>query len=349
MASTAPSVSILTSSVQTGGKRTIQKANHVKELRKVAKLKGRKYAAAKKKQVPYHINDRYWCTDADDDIKACGITCKALEDDDLTDDIACARRIYRQHKRQGGNGQYKPKPLPKKMIKSIAILFCVTNSFFSLARCKTFRPCELAKVLLDNDISKDDIATWLCIARYESTFNSSAVGHMSGDGSLDHGIFQINDRYWCTDADDDIKACGITCKALEDDDLTDDIACARRIYRQHKRQGGNGWTAWAVYPYYCTNREKNEQRFLKNNNCSLSSLSSLTSKIQLIPVAPVVNQVNPFTSTGSPNSIFNSNNHFTSPSPTVFNSNKFSPFKSSVPPVTTNYPVKQSSFSGSYQ
>lgn len=63
---------------------------------------------------------------------------------------------------------------------------------------------------------------------------------MSGDGSLDHGIFQINDRYWCTDADDDIKACGITCKALEDDDLTDDIACARRIYRQHKRQGGNG-------------------------------------------------------------------------------------------------------------
>lgn len=49
-----------------------------------------------------------------------------------------------------------------------------------------------------------------------------------------------------------------------------------------------GWTAWAVFPHYCTNREKNDQRFLKNNNCSLDALSgSMSSKIQSISPSSV--------------------------------------------------------------
>ncbi|KAL1455992.1 hypothetical protein WDU94_000750 [Cyamophila willieti] len=210
-----------------------------------------------------------------------------------------------------------------------------------------FKPCELARILLDNEISIEDVSTWICIARYESTFNSSAVGHMSGDGSLDHGLFQINDRYWCTDKDDDILACGITCKALEDDDLTDDIACARRIYRAHKRQAGNGWSAWAVYPHYCTNKEKNDQRFLKNTNCSFTSSGVVSSQLQLLSPASGQYQSTTFSSTVFSTTGLNSNQFSSTTAPSVFNSNKFTPFTNNIPrpsvfspfsPFTSNVP-----------
>lgn len=112
---------------------------------------------------------------------------------------------------------------------------------------KVFDKCELARELVQvHGIPKEQVGNWVCIAEYESRFNSSAVGRMNWDGSADHGLFQINDRYWCSPPGPK-NECQIDCSALEDDDLTDDLECVRLIYERH------GFRAWAVWGSVCRN------------------------------------------------------------------------------------------------
>lgn len=57
---------------------------------------------------------------------------------------------------------------------------------------KVYERCELARELRDvHEAASHQLATWVCIAEHESQYNTSAVGHLSGDGSGDHGIFQV--------------------------------------------------------------------------------------------------------------------------------------------------------------
>ncbi|XP_073836368.1 uncharacterized protein isoform X2 [Musca autumnalis] len=99
-----------------------------------------------------------------------------------------------------------------------------------------------------------DIATWVCIAEHQSSFDTAAVGRHNGDGSINYGLFQISDRYWCSDVAPQEKACRLPCTKLMDGDLTDDAACIRTIYEEHMRISGDGFNAWAVYPTRCQNQ-----------------------------------------------------------------------------------------------
>ncbi|XP_014239425.1 lysozyme-like [Cimex lectularius] len=147
--------------------------------------------------------------------------------------------------------------------ESVGRMFAFLVSFLLLGStlAKVFTPCELAEVLRETGkVPEEQISTWVCIARYESEFNSSAVGSQNGDGSNDHGIFQISDKYWCSPEG---YACNVSCEQLTDDDLTDDVKCARRIYRQHQRLQGDGFKAWAVYQRMCSG---DTSKFI--NNCS---------------------------------------------------------------------------------
>lgn len=67
------------------------------------------------------------------------------------------------------------------------------NYYTERKQHKIFERCELARELYYlHDVPYDEVATWVCIARYESQYNTSAVGYKNTDGSLDHGIFQIS-------------------------------------------------------------------------------------------------------------------------------------------------------------
>lgn len=117
---------------------------------------------------------------------------------------------------------------------------------------RVFDRCQLVRELSKeaHRIPQGYVATWVCIARHESEYNTSAVGHLNVD-SGDHGIFQISDRYWCSPPGVG-TTCGLGCDLLEDDDLADDVACALRIHRDHGRRDGDGFTAWAVYRPFCS-------------------------------------------------------------------------------------------------
>ncbi|KAH6948132.1 hypothetical protein HPB50_023082 [Hyalomma asiaticum] len=58
--------------------------------------------------------------------------------------------------------------------------------------------CELALELHDRfKFPKRDLDKWLCLAYWESRFDTRAYHKGKYDGSGDHGIFQINDKHWC--------------------------------------------------------------------------------------------------------------------------------------------------------
>ncbi|KAK9878074.1 hypothetical protein WA026_020705 [Henosepilachna vigintioctopunctata] len=128
--------------------------------------------------------------------------------------------------------------------KLAAVCFLI---FVSFGEAKIYKRCELASELLHiHKIAVEEIPVWVCIAKHESVFNTSAVNRGSGD----HGLFQISDLYWCS-KEGQGRACNAACSSFEDDDIEDDVQCIRRIYNEHKRLSGNGFNAWVVYPLYC--------------------------------------------------------------------------------------------------
>ncbi|XP_064536044.1 lysozyme 1 [Drosophila montana] len=111
------------------------------------------------------------------------------------------------------------------------------------------KPCDLAGQLYILDVPKTELAQWLCIADFESRFNTHVVGQGNSDGSRDYGLFQISDRFWCAPPKATpyhaFNGCNVNCTELLSDNITTAVHCARLIKKQQ------GWTAWSVYEEFC--------------------------------------------------------------------------------------------------
>ncbi|XP_032597148.1 lysozyme 1B [Drosophila grimshawi] len=109
--------------------------------------------------------------------------------------------------------------------------------------------CELAGQLYILDVPKAELGHWLCIADFESRFNTHVIGNGNVDGSRDYGIFQISDRFWCDPPEETpyyaFNGCNVNCSALLTNDITSAVLCARLIRKQQ------GWGAWSVYEEFC--------------------------------------------------------------------------------------------------
>ncbi|XP_047643131.1 lysozyme C [Phacochoerus africanus] len=120
-------------------------------------------------------------------------------------------------------------------------------------QAKVYDRCEFARILKRSGMDGYrgvSLANWVCLAKWESDFNTKAINH--NVGSTDYGIFQINSRYWCNDGKTPkaVNACHISCKVLLDDDLSQDIECAKRVVRDP--QGIKAWVAWKAH---CQNKD----------------------------------------------------------------------------------------------
>jgi hypothetical protein len=219
----------------------------------------------------YQFSSEFWCEHSYAG-KACNARCNDFINDDISDDLRCMRTIIDEHQRISGNGfNAWPSGRQCQSMGSSYISECGTiesnqvhstynnnnnynkatpqqkkTSSGNVGRGKVYERCELARELrLKHNIQMDHIATWVCIAKHESNFNTSAIGRLNWDGSEDHGLFQISDIYWCGV---DGKACGLTCDELEDSDISNDVECIKAIHAEHTRLFGDGFQAWAVYP-----------------------------------------------------------------------------------------------------
>ncbi|XP_037941605.1 lysozyme 1B-like [Teleopsis dalmanni] len=114
---------------------------------------------------------------------------------------------------------------------------------------RRLKRCELAGELYILDVPKAELPLWICIAEYESRFNTHVIGRRNDDGSSDYGLFQISDKFWCNPANDTeyyvFNECNVNCTELITDDITKAVICARTILKQQ------GWSAWTVYEEFC--------------------------------------------------------------------------------------------------
>lgn len=135
---------------------------------------------------------------------------------------------------------------------------------------RTFDGCELAREMDDLGVPRNELARWVCIAFHESRYRTWVVGPPNSDGSRDHGIFQINDRYWCLPSDGgwSENGCNVSCDALRTDHINRAVRCAQKVKREQ------GWDAWSVYRPKCSGHLPSIEGCFESDQISGLALSS---------------------------------------------------------------------------
>ncbi|XP_030385371.1 uncharacterized protein LOC115632382 [Scaptodrosophila lebanonensis] len=134
------------------------------------------------------------------------------------------------------------------MLPLLLLLLLLQLSF---SAGKVFDRCELSQLLQRQfGMPASQAATLVCIAQHSSSLNTATFGGGSGPGGGSHGLFQISDVYWCSPPGQG-AGCGVSCARLRDDDISDDVQCVRKIFAEHQRISGDGFTAWQAYEQYC--------------------------------------------------------------------------------------------------
>lgn len=98
----------------------------------------------------------------------------------------------------------------------------------------------------------DEIGIWLCIAE-KANYSTSLLGPLNSEGNRNHGILQINDKYWCGPG-----SCNVDCSKLLDGDITDDLMCGKIIVAETQKYSPtkDGFTAWPIYTTRCKENAK---------------------------------------------------------------------------------------------
>ncbi|KAI8036839.1 lysozyme [Drosophila gunungcola] len=105
---------------------------------------------------------------------------------------------------------------------------------------KKYQRCELTHVLVEKyNFDKSFISNWICLVEHESELNTSKITNMENK-SKNYGLFQINSRGYCTEGKKGGQ-CNKKCEDFSNDDIGDDIACARMI---QEREGFKYWKGW---------------------------------------------------------------------------------------------------------
>ncbi|XP_008138834.2 lysozyme C, milk isozyme [Eptesicus fuscus] len=159
-------------------------------------------------------------------------------------------------------GRYKRQACPGHSSSRIALaakmrailIISLFSCFFAAYNAKVFSKCELARQLKAHGMDGFhgySLANWVCMAQYESNFNTRAFNGKNSNGSSDYGLFQLNNKWWCKDNKyPSENACNIMCSKFLDDNINDDINCIKRVVKDP-----NGMSAWVAWVNHCKNRD----------------------------------------------------------------------------------------------
>ncbi|XP_053612493.1 lysozyme-like [Plodia interpunctella] len=114
-----------------------------------------------------------------------------------------------------------------------------------LTQAKTFTRCGLVKELRRQGFPESKMTNWVCLVENESGRRTDITSKVNTNGSRDYGLFQINDKYWCSKTSTPGKDCNVTCRQLLTDDITKASTCAKKIYKRH------GFLAWYGWRNHC--------------------------------------------------------------------------------------------------
>ncbi|XP_049868495.1 lysozyme-like [Pectinophora gossypiella] len=110
-------------------------------------------------------------------------------------------------------------------------------------QCEAYQmtTCQLISELRKHGFPEDKMRDWVCLVQNESNRMTHKTGTVNKNGSRDYGLFQINDKYWCSNTSTPGKDCNVTCADLLTDDITKAATCAKKVFKRH---GFRGWYGW---------------------------------------------------------------------------------------------------------
>ncbi|CAH2232673.1 lysozyme-like [Pararge aegeria] len=126
-------------------------------------------------------------------------------------------------------------------MKYVAVFVAIAAVVVLQCESKTFKRCELVRELRSQGFPENKLRDWVCLVESESSGNSNKVSKENKNGSRDYGLFQINDKYWCSHTSTAGKDCNVTCAELITDDITKAAKCAKKVFKRH---GFNAWYGW---------------------------------------------------------------------------------------------------------
>nr|AGO06639.1 c-type lysozyme 2 [Ruditapes philippinarum] len=109
--------------------------------------------------------------------------------------------------------------------------------------------CEVVRALRAEGAKDSDMRDWLCLVAHESSYRYD-VTHKNDGGSTDYGIFQMDDKYTCGNADGTSTSicwrirtfgCEDACSTFIDSDIRNDANCAVRV---RNCDGFRRWYGW---------------------------------------------------------------------------------------------------------
>ncbi|XP_047619921.1 sperm acrosome-associated protein 5-like [Phacochoerus africanus] len=129
-----------------------------------------------------------------------------------------------------------------------SVVVTLTMLMAATVDAKIYERCELATKLEKaglNGFKGYTTGDWLCMAHYESGFDTSFVNH-NPDGSSEYGIFQLNSAWWCDNGVTPTQnLCHVECHELLNRHILDDIMCAKQVVSS--QEGMNAWDSWSQH------------------------------------------------------------------------------------------------------
>ncbi|XP_001607428.1 lysozyme c-1 [Nasonia vitripennis] len=123
---------------------------------------------------------------------------------------------------------------------TLLLLLSALSALLFQADARILAQCDAAKELARAGIERTFISNYVCVMKSESNFDTSKKTGPGHKASYSYGIFQISSDKWCS-AFRPGGVCNKNCNDFLDDDIRDDIACARTIF---KLEGFKHWKGW---------------------------------------------------------------------------------------------------------
>ncbi|CAK9827318.1 Lysozyme c-1 [Anthophora retusa] len=136
-----------------------------------------------------------------------------------------------------------------RKIRFTLILTLLTAGFFitSHVEAKILAECEAVQELTKAKIPRSLISNWVCLMESVSGLDTQLVTGPKTASSYNYGIFQISSLKWCSRGHSG-GICNKRCEDFANDDIQDDIECAKRI------QNMEGFKAWDGWVKNCKNK-----------------------------------------------------------------------------------------------
>nr|XP_060615719.1 alpha-lactalbumin-like [Anolis sagrei ordinatus] len=111
-----------------------------------------------------------------------------------------------------------------------------------------YKKCELYDELMKNGLDGFEglnLGHWICLTLFATGYNTNHYEFTRGIPY--YGLFYLSGREWCTNERHASKnLCKIHCEKFLDDDIRDDIECAKKVAASKK-----GMLSWKPFQDYC--------------------------------------------------------------------------------------------------